>query len=330
MESDGKKLQVAVLLPALNEAGAIVQVVRDFRKALPGARIYVYDNGSTDATPTLAARSGAAVRHEPRKGKGNVVRRMFAEVEADVYVICDSDGTYDASAAPGMIDQLVAENLDMVVGTRFQESTAAFRRGHRFGNQLFSRVLTWLFDSPFADVLSGYRVLSRRLVKSFALVSRGFEIEVMLTIHALELGTSTREFPTRYRERAEGAASKLRTVRDGFRILFTVLLLFKEFRPFQVFGFTALVMAVISLGFGIPLVVEFLETGLVPRFPTAILASALAVLAGISLTVGLILDTVSRANREQKRLAYLAYPSVRSALGLDEATPMELDVLRDG
>lgn len=320
-------VRVAVLLPALNEAGTIAKVVRDFYAALPRSKIYVYDNGSADDTGRLAAEAGAIVRHEPGPGKGNVVRRMFAEVEADVYVISDSDDTYDPSAAPDMVRLLIAEDLDMVVGTRSEETAAAFRRGHRLGNRLFSWTLARLFESPFTDILSGYRVFSRRFVKSFPLLSHGFEIEVMLTVHALELGIPAREVPTPYRERMEGAPSKLRTVRDGFRILAAVLLLFKESRPFQLFGLSTLLLTAIALGFGIPLVVEFLETGLVPRFPSAILAAALAVLGAISLTVGLTLDTVSRGRREQRRLAYLAHASVRSGLGLEEATRNELDAL---
>ena len=302
--------RVAVLLPALDEAAAIEQVVNEFKTVLPKATVYVYDNKSSDDTAILAARAGATVGVESNRGKGNVVRRMFSDIEADIFIVADADGTYDIAAAPSMVRNLIDENLDMVVGARVSEEPAAYRPGHVFGNRILSWSVAYLFKSGFADVLSGYRVLSRRFVKSFPLLSQGFEIEVMLTIHALELGLPSCEVPTAYRARVEGTASKLRTVRDGIKILSVILLLFKETKPFMLFGIGAAIFASLSLVLGLPVLFEFMNTGLVLRFPTAILASGIAVLSAISLTVGLILDTVSRGRREQKRLAYLAIPSV--------------------
>jgi glycosyltransferase involved in cell wall biosynthesis len=310
--AQGGRPRVAVLLPCYNEGSAIAGVVREFRAQLPDASVYVYDNGSEDNTAGEAVGSGAIVKFEPARGKGNVVLRMFADVDADVYVMADGDGTYDPRAAAGMIDQLVAHDLDMVVGTRLGSSgQGLFRAGHRFGNRLITGFVAHLFENRFKDILSGYRVMSRRFVKSFPGLPSGFEIEVMLSVHALDLRLPVSEWECEYRERAEGTRSKLSTVRDGVKIIGTVLLLFKEIRPFRFFGLLALLLALLSLGFGTPVVLEFLRTGLVPRFPTAILATGLMLMAGIALTAGVILDSVSRGRRETKRLHYLALPPSR-------------------
>lgn len=304
--------QVAVLLPCYNEGSAIAEVVRDFRSRLPAATVYVYDNASDDDTAEQAANAGAVVKTEPARGKGNVVLRMFADIDADIYVMADGDGTYDADATLPMIELLTRQDLDMVVGTRLSSAgDGLFRTGHRFGNRLITGFVARLFDNRFRDILSGYRVMSRRFVKSFSALPSGFEIEVMLSIHALELRLPVTEWECEYRERAGGTQSKLGTVRDGIKIIGTVLLLFKEIRPFLFFGGLSLLFGALSLIFGTPVILEFLRTGLVPRFPTAILATGLMLLAGIALTAGLVLDSVSRGRRETKRLHYLALPRRR-------------------
>lgn len=300
-------LRVAVLIPCYNEGSAVGAVVRDLKVQLPDAAIYVYDNNSTDDTAAQAMATGAIVRTEPRQGKGHVVRRMFADVEADVYLMLDGDGTYDTATAPLLIRRLLDDHLDMVVGTRLSSTgRQVFRPGHRWGNRLINWIVSRLFDSPFTDILSGYRAMSRRFVKSFPALASGFEIETLLTIHALELQLPVAEMECPYRDRAEGTQSKLNTFRDGWRILFVILLLLKEIRPFFFFGLFGLGFFTLSLLLGIPVVTEYLTTGLVPRFPTAILATGLMLLAGISLTSGLILDTVSRRARDIKRLQYLS------------------------
>jgi len=299
--------RVAVLVPCYNEEAAIGRVVGDFRAALPGATAYVYDNNSKDGTAAAASAAGAVVGTERRQGKGHVVRRMFADVEADIYVLVDGDATYHPPSAPAMIEKLVSENLDMVVGARVGQQEDAYRRGHRSGN----RVLTWfvaeVFGSAFSDILSGYRVFSRRFVKSFPALSTGFEIETELTIHALELGMPVGEVKTPYYARAEGSASKLNTWRDGLRILWTILQLYRVERPFRFFGVIAILLAALSIILAAPIVITFLEQGLVPRLPTAILSTGLMLLACLSLTSGLVLDTVTRGRRELKRLAYLSH-----------------------
>jgi glycosyltransferase involved in cell wall biosynthesis len=303
--------RIAVMLPCRNEEAAIADVVRGFRSALPDAAIYVYDNGSSDATSPRAREAGAIVRSEPVPGKGNVVRRMFTDIDADVYVIADGDGTYDPTSAGPMIERLAAGPLDMVVGARqYPDGERASRRGHRAGNVLLTRFVAWLFGARFTDMLSGYRVLSRRFVKSFPALAVGFEIETELTIHALELRVPVDEVPTPYVARPEGSYSKLSTWRDGLRIAAAILFLYKEIRPFRFFGALAGVLAAISLGLAYPVVVTYLETGLVPRLPTAVLATGVMLLAFISLTCGIVLDTVSRGRREAKRLALLAIPPV--------------------
>jgi glycosyltransferase involved in cell wall biosynthesis len=299
---------IAVLLPCRNEAQSIAAVVRGFRTALPGATVYVYDNASTDDTARVAREAGAVVRFENQRGKGNVVRRMFADVDADVYVIADGDGTYDAAAAPRLIARLLEDRLDMAVAARGGDA-AAFRRGHRTGNVAINRFVAWLFRQRVVDMLSGYRALSRRFVKSFPALATGFEIETELTIHALELRMSFAEVPVPYAARPEGSHSKLSTWKDGLRILAAIVFLFKEVRPFRFFGTLCLGLAAISLALAYPLVVTYLQTGLVPRLPTAVLTTGVMLAAIFCLLCGTILDTVSRGRREAKRMRYLAIPA---------------------
>lgn len=298
-------LRVAVLVPCYNEAAAVAKVVADFKAALPDAVIYVFDNNSTDDTATIARAAGAVVRKEMHQGKGFVVRRMFSDVEADIYVLVDGDATYDAPSAPKMIDLLLRDQLDMVVGQRVDQEVAAYRAGHRTGNWLLTTFVATVFGPTFNDMLSGYRVFSRRFVKSFPMLSGGFEIETELTVHALELGLAAAEMKTPYYARPEGSASKLNTWRDGFRILWTIVQLYRSERPFAFFGAAGAVLALVSVGLAVPIVITFLETHLVPRLPTAILAMGLMLLAFLSIAVGLVLDTVSRGRREMKLLAYL-------------------------
>ena len=297
---------IAVLIPCFNEEIAIPSVVRGFREALPGAAIYVFDNNSRDGTVKAARAAGAEVRHVPLQGKGNVVRRMFADVEADVYVLVDGDGTYHAPSAPAMVARLLEGHLDMVVGGRAENGAAAYRAGHRFGNRLFTAFVAWLFGRGFTDILSGYRVFSRRFVKSFPALAQGFEIETELTVHALELRMPVDEISTPYNERPAGSESKLRTWRDGYRILNTILSLFQRERPLAFFGGLSLALAAVSVALAAPLIATYLETGLVPRFPTAILASGIMVLAALAAVCGFILDTVTLGRQEMKRLIYLA------------------------
>jgi glycosyltransferase involved in cell wall biosynthesis len=298
--------RIAVLIPCYNEAEAIAGVVRDFRAALPEATIYVYDNNSRDRTREIAAQAGAVVRTETFQGKGNVVRRMFADVEAEVYVLVDGDGTYDAPSARGMVDHLLQNSLDMVNGARVPVAVAAFRPGHVLGNRMLTGTVAMIFGDRLKDMLSGYRVLSRRFVKSFPALAAGFETETELTVHALELRLPVAELQTPYRDRPAGSTSKLRTYRDGFRILRTIFLLVKEERPLQFFTGVAALLFVASLVLGGPIVTEFIKTGLVPRLPTAILATGLMIMAAVSFVAGLILDTVTVGRREMKRLHYLS------------------------
>lgn len=300
------ELRIAVLIPCFNEEQAVTQVVRQFRDALPGADVYVFDNNSTDATRPLAVAAGAIVRHVALPGKGNVVRRMFADVEADVYVLADGDATYHAPSAPALVRKLVDEQLDMVVGTRVHEHSAAYRRGHQFGNRLLTGSMTRIFGGRFTDMLSGYRVFSRRYVKSFPAMSGGFEIETEFTIHALELRMPYGEMETPYGVRPEGSESKLNTWSDGVRILSTIIRLFALERPFRFYGIIAAVLGAVSAGLGLPLVLTWLETGLVPRFPTAILSTGIGLLGALSAVTGLILETVTVGRREVRQLAYLA------------------------
>jgi len=302
--------RIAVLIPCYDEEHAIAQVVRDFRAALPSAVIYVYDNNSTDRTGILAANAGAIVRAETRQGKGFVVRRMFSDVEADVYVLVDGDNTYDASAVPAMVSLLINGRLDMVVGRRVTDDAAAFWKGHRFGNRMFTRVVARLFGNRFEDILSGYRVFSRRFVKSFTVSSGGFEIETEITIHALTLNLPIHEMDTSYRRRPDGSHSKLSTYRDGLYILVAIVTLYREERPLAFFFILGSLFIVLALVLIYPVVLEFLRTGLVPRFPTAILSTGLVLSGLFSYAAGVILDTVTRGRRESKLLAYLAIPAI--------------------
>lgn len=303
-------LRIAVLLPCYNEEAAVAQTVAAFRAALPAAAIYVYDNNSSDRTRDVAAAAGATVRTEGRQGKGHVVRRMFADVEADIYVMADGDATYDAAAAPALIARLVDERLDMVVGARQSEVEAAYRRGHRLGNRLFTGLLARLFGASFSDIFSGYRIFSRRFAKSFPALARGFETETEISIHALELAMPVAEVTTAYAARPEGSHSKLSTYRDGWRIMRTIGHLFRIERPVLFYGSFGLFLAAVAIVLSIPLFITFAQTGEVPRFPTAILATGLMILAFMSFMCGLILDTVVRGRREMRRLAYLALPAV--------------------
>jgi glycosyltransferase involved in cell wall biosynthesis len=302
---------VAVLIPCFNEEATIGRVVADFRAALPGAAIYVYDNNSTDRTAEIARKTGALVRREARQGKAAVVRRMFADVDADIYVLVDGDATYDAASAPDMIGLLKDRQLDMVVAARVHACEAAYRRGHRLGNRLFSAFVSLIFARAFTDILSGYRVFSRRFVKTFPALSRGFEIETELTVHALALELPVAELETPYGARPEGSASKLSTWRDGWRILATIARLWRSERPLAFFTAIAVVLAAISVALSIPVVLTFIETGLVPRLPTAMLSTGLMLLASLSIASGLILDTVTRGRREMKLLAHLAHGGPR-------------------
>jgi glycosyltransferase involved in cell wall biosynthesis len=307
------KARVGVLVPCFNEARTIARVVADFHSALPDCTVYVYDNRSSDGTGDIARGAGAVVRSETRQGKGVVVRRMFAEIDADIYVLVDGDATYDAAHAPEMVAALVDGDLDLVTGLRDDGGReGAYRRGHRMGNRLFNAMLGVLFGERPADMFSGYRVLSRRFVKSFPMEARGFEIETELTVHALELRVPSAEIRTTYRERPEGSASKLSTYRDGLRILATMARLFRDVKPLPFFSAFAALFALAGLGLGAGVVVEFMETGLVPRLPTAVLATGLMLLSSLSFACGMILDSVARGRREAKRLAYLAAGASRN------------------
>jgi glycosyltransferase involved in cell wall biosynthesis len=306
---DQSKLRIAVLLPCYNEEAAIAQTVAGFRAALPDARIYVYDNNSSDGTVATAAAAGAIVRTERMQGKGHVVRRMFADVEADIYVMADGDSTYEAAAAPALVARLLDERLDMVVGARRSEVEDAYRRGHRFGNRVLTGILARLFGRTFSDILSGYRVFSRRFVKSFPALARGFETETEISVHALELAMPVAEIVTAYGARPEGSESKLSTYRDGWRIMSTILRLFRIERPVLFYGSFAFALAALGLVLAVPLAITYAETGLVPRFPTAILITGLMVVAFLSFAAGLILDTVVRGRREVRRLFYLSFPA---------------------
>lgn len=301
--------RIAVLVPCYNEAAAVATVVADFRKALPAAEIYIYDNNSRDNTAAVAREAGAIVRVERRQGKGHVVRRMFADVEADIYVLVDGDATYDAPSAPRMIDKLLEEHLDMVVGLRIDQSQAAYRLGHRTGNRMLTGFLSSTFGQDFKDILSGYRVFSRRFVKSFPVLSDGFEIETELAVYALELSLPVAEVETPYYARPEGSFSKLNTWRDGFRILGTMLKLYRSERPLRFFTVIGILLALAAITLAIPIVVTFIETGLVPRLPTAVLSMGLTIMAMLSVSSGLVLDTVTRGRREMKMLAYLSQPA---------------------
>jgi glycosyltransferase involved in cell wall biosynthesis len=298
--------RIAVLLPCYNEQAAIAATVAGFRAALPGATIYVYDNNSRDRTRDVAVQAGAVVRSERQQGKGHVVRRMFADIDAEVYVMADGDLTYDPKAAPAMVDLLLAEQLDMVVGTRRHEAKQAFRGGHVFGNRLFTGLLAGLFGRSFSDIFSGYRVFSRRFVKSFPVLSSGFEIETEMSVHALELRMPVGEVETAYGARPEGSQSKLSTWSDGWRILKTIVTLYRIERPVLFYGGIGALLVALAIVLAVPLAITYLATGLVPRVPTAILVTGITIIAVLCFFTGLILDTVTRGRREVRRLSYLS------------------------
>ena len=307
------ELNIAVVLPCYNEEHAIAQVISEFQEALPEAAIYVFDNNSSDRTVEIARASGATVEHVALQGKGNVVRRMFADVEADIYLMTDGDCTYDVSVARNLVDKLIAENLDMVVGCRIDKGESEnYRRGHRFGNQLLTGSVRRIFGGGFTDMLSGYRVFSRRFVKSFPALARGFEIETELTVHALELRMPCGEVETAYGSRPEESESKLSTYRDGFRILKTIGRLFMVERPLEFFSIFSFILAALSIALAIPVFQEYFSTGLVPRLPTAVLATGLMLSAMLSFGCGLLLDNVTRGRQELRRFSYLSIPGVSS------------------
>lgn len=303
--------RVAVMVPCYNEAATIVRVVEDFAAALPGAVVYVYDNNSSDDTAALARAAGAVVRSETRQGKGHVVRRMLADIDADVYVMVDGDATYDPADAPRMVRMLLDDQLDMVVGARqpVDDDGEVYRRGHTAGNAVFSGGFRRLFASSFTDIFSGYRVMSRRFVKSFPMTAGGFEIETEISAHAVEVDAACAEIPTRYGSRPADSHSKLNTYKDGWRILLAGLRYYRQLRPMRFFGGIFLALTLLSLVLAFPVIRDFIETGLVPRFPTAILAASIQIVAFISLTAGLVLDGVSQNKRETRKLAYLRYPA---------------------
>jgi len=305
--------RIAVLIPCHNEEASIATVVADFRRFLPDAAIYVYDNNSGDETVPEAIAAGAVVRGEPLQGKGHVVRRMFADVDADVYVLVDGDDTYDASAAPAMLKLLLERQLDMVSAARQDTERRAWRFGHRLGNQILTGIVAWVFGQGISDMLSGYRVFSRRFVKSFPALSSGFETETEFTVHALALHLPMQEIRAPYRGRGAGSHSKLNTFADGVRIVRAIVTLIQHERPLWLFSASAMVLLALGIGLGLPVVTQFLNTGLVPRLPTALLATGLVLLAFLSLTCGLILDAVARGRKEARRLAYLAIPPVECA-----------------
>jgi len=309
MNGDQSQPRIAVILPCYNEEAAIAATVAGFKKALPNATIYVYDNNSRDKTAAVAAKAGAIVRTERQQGKGHVVRRMFADIDADIYVMADGDLTYDPKAAPAMVDMLLAEQLDMIVGTRKHEAKEAYRGGHVLGNMLFTGILSGLFGRSFSDIFSGYRVFSRRFVKSFPVLSSGFEIETEISVHALELRMPVGEVETAYGARPEGSESKLSTYSDGWRILKTIVTLYRVERPVLFYGGVGALLVVLALVLAVPLILTYLHTGLVPRLPTAVLVTGMIIVAVLCIFAGLILDTVTRGRREIRRLAYLALPA---------------------
>lgn len=317
--ADRRALEVAVLLPCYNEGLVIRGVVERFRALLPHARIYVYDNNSSDNSVAEARAAGAIVRSEPRQGKGFVVRRMFTDIDADIYLMCDADETYDSAAAGTLIEELVENGLDMVVGTRVDTTGSAYRPAHKFGNWLLTTLVQKMFGKGFSDMLSGYRVFSRRFVKSFPSMAQGFEIETELTIHALQLEMPVSEIPTHFKDRIEGSESKLSTVRDGIRILWTIATLVRQERPMFLFGIAAALLAAMSLLLGYPVVRDFVSTGTVLRLPTALLATGTMILAVISLFSGLLLDSVTRGRKEAKLLRFLSVPGVFARVAMRDA-----------
>lgn len=303
--------RVAVLIPCFNESKTIVNVINDFRQEIPDAAITVYDNGSEDNTLILAKQANAIVKVVPERGKGQVIRRMFADIDADIYVMVDGDATYDAKSVGGAIELLTTQMLDMVICVRHSCEKSAYRAGHILGNKLFNKAIQWLFGHLSQDVCSGYRVFSRRFVKSFPIVSQGFEIEAEMTIHALQLGLPVGEIETPYRGRPKGSMSKLNTLRDGGRIFWMILWLFISNKPMALFGWLFAVFVMLALALGLPIVVDFIHTGLVPKIPTAILAASLGILSSICLACGIVLDSVSKARLETKRFWYLNQAGIK-------------------
>lgn len=301
-------INIAILIPCYNEEHAIAKVIKGFQSSLPSATIYVYDNNCTDKTPEIASQAGAIIRCETRQGKGHVVRRMFADIEADVYIMVDGDGTYDATYAPLMVETLLAGPCDMVTAIRDFKYSATYEKTNTYGTKALAFIVNKIFGGEIQDMFSGYRAFSRRFVKSFPMVSTGFEIETELTIHALELQMRTAEIEAPYFDREPGSRSKLRAFRDGFKVLFMIIRFIKEERPVQLFASLGAISALLSIGLGIPLVMTYLNTGLVPRIPTAILSSALMLLGFLGLIIGFILSAVTTARRETKRLSYLKVP----------------------
>ena len=306
------RLSVAVLIPCYNEELAVAEVIAGFRASLPDATVLVYDNNSSDRTRQIAGSAGAVVRNETQQGKGHVVRRMFADIEADIYVLVDGDNTYDPATAPVMVRQLTEHRLDMVTAMRLPAGHDAFRPGHRIGNRVLSFLVCRVFGNRVSDVLSGYRVFSRRFVKSFPALATGFETETEFTIHALELRMPIGELITQYRGRVPGSRSKLHTVSDGIRILRTIMKLVKQERPLQSFGLTGAAFLTVGLALGLPVVLQFLHSGVVPRLPTALLATGLVLAASLSFVCGFVLEQVARGRQELKRLAYLSIPAIGS------------------
>ena len=302
-----KNYEVAILLPCCDEEAAIASVVQDFKQHIPDASIYVYDNNSSDNTIRCAEGAGAIVRREPMQGKGNVVRRMFADIEADIFIMSDGDGTYDISTSPELVRQLITEQLDMIVGVRVPEK-GAHRKGHSFGNFIFNKIIFFIFEDKYTDIFSGFRIFSKRFVKTFPALSKGFEVETEICIHALDLDVPLKEVPVRYSKRIAGSSSKLRTFSDGFVILRTIVSMFREVKPFTFFNIISVVLMFVAFLIGYPLVVTWIETGLVPRIPTAIIVMGLIVLSFICVTCGLVLDCVARGRKESKRLSYLTFP----------------------
>jgi len=306
--------KIVVLIPCLNEEKTIAKVISDFKRQLPSAKIFVYDNNSTDNTRAEAETASAVVRNEPRQGKGFVVRRMFADIDADIYVMVDGDDTYNAKAVPKMIAAMVTEGLDIINGVRKDTSPLAYRRGHRFGNWMLTTMVRVVFGDQFNDILSGLKVFSRRFVKSFPIYSGGFEIETELTIHALELQMPSKEIEVDYKDRPTGSESKINSISDGIRIVRMIVDLIKQERPLLVFTLASVLLSLISIMLAYPLFVTYFETGLVPRFPTAILCTALMISALLGVSCGLILDTVTRGRQESKRLLYLSVPGIHESI----------------
>jgi glycosyltransferase involved in cell wall biosynthesis len=319
MKASHTAVSVAVIIPCFNEALTVAKVVRDLRRTLPNARIYVYDNNSTDDTIAQARQAGAIARSERRQGKGNVVRRMFADIDADLYVMVDGDDTYDAAAIPLLIEYAIANNCDMVNGRRMHDGTHTLRWGHESGNRVLSRLVGILFDGELRDMLSGQKVFSRRFAKSFPALTRGFDIETELVVHALEMRIPTGELPVQYKQRPTGSRSKLNTYRDGWRIMSTIVRFMKEDRPLLFFSCFGVLLGAAGIVLSVPLFLTYFETGLVPRIPTAILIVGLMLMSALSFTAGLILDTVTRGRLEMKRLMYLSIPSIAEPIATKES-----------